>query len=82
VCDARNDARGYCCREHKNWYCKKPVSGLKSDYLWFPYIIVADQTTIQSVDEKWPGLGLGTFIPSPSLKYKDQVYGDGAVAGE
>lgn len=51
-------------------------------YRDWPNIIVADEKTIQSVDEKWPGLGLGAFIPSPSLRYKDQVYGDGAVVGE
>lgn len=51
-------------------------------YRDWPNIIVADEKTIQSVDEKWPSLGLGALIPSPSLRYKDQVYGDGAVVGE
>ncbi len=51
-------------------------------YRDWPNIIVADEQTIQSVDEKWPNLGLGKFIPSPSLRYKDQVYGSGAVVGE
>lgn len=45
----------------------------------WPNIIIADNQTIQSVDEKWDGLNIGTFIPSPSLKYKDQVYGEEAV---
>ena len=45
----------------------------------WPNIIVADDETIKSVDEKWKELGLGTFIPSPSLKFKDQMYGDEAV---
>jgi 4-hydroxy-3-polyprenylbenzoate decarboxylase len=27
-------------------------------------------------------LGLGAFIPSPSLKFKEQMYGEEAVAGE
>ena len=45
----------------------------------WPNIIVADDETIKSVDEKWNELGLGTFIPSPSLKFKDQMYGDEAV---
>ena len=46
----------------------------------WPNIIVADDETIQSVDEKWDSLGLGAFIPSPSLKFKAQMYGEEAVA--
>ena len=45
----------------------------------WPNIIVADDKTIASVDEKWNTLGLGEFIPSPSLKFKDQMYGEEAV---
>ena len=45
----------------------------------WPNIIVADDATIRSVDEKWPQLGIGPFIPSPSLKFKDQVYGSEAA---
>ena len=45
----------------------------------WPNIIVADSATIAAVDKKWNELGLGTFIPSPSLKYKDQLYGEEAV---
>lgn len=45
----------------------------------WPNIIVADDSTIQSVDEKWPRLGLGDFIPSPSLKFKGQMYGEEAI---
>ncbi|HEX2628494.1 MAG TPA: menaquinone biosynthesis decarboxylase [Chitinophagaceae bacterium] len=47
----------------------------------WPNIIVADEATIKSVDEKWDQLGIGAFIPSPSLKFKDQMYGEEAVAG-
>lgn len=47
----------------------------------WPNIIVSDQATIQAIDEKWEQLNLGPFLPSPSLKYKDQMYGDKAVAG-
>lgn len=50
-------------------------------YRDWPNIIVADEATIKSVDEKWNTLGLGEFIPSPSLKFKDQMYGEEAVAG-
>lgn len=45
----------------------------------WPNIIVADDETIAAVDNKWNQLGLGTFIPSPSLKFKDQMYGEEAI---
>lgn len=45
----------------------------------WPNIIVANDETIKSVDEKWSQLGLGVFIPSPSLKFKNQMYGQEAV---
>ncbi|MFT3702397.1 MAG: menaquinone biosynthesis decarboxylase [Agriterribacter sp.] len=45
----------------------------------WPNIIVADDATIQSVDEKWNDLHIGTFISSPSLQYKTQMYGDEAI---
>lgn len=45
----------------------------------WPNIIVANDETIQSVDGKWQQLGLGSFIASPSLKFKEQMYGGEAV---
>jgi 4-hydroxy-3-polyprenylbenzoate decarboxylase len=48
-------------------------------YRDWPNIIIADDKTIASVDEKWDRLGLGKFIPSSSLKYKGQMYGEEAV---
>ena len=45
----------------------------------WPNIIVADEATIKSVDAKWNQLGIGAFISSPSLKFKDQLYGEEAV---
>jgi 4-hydroxy-3-polyprenylbenzoate decarboxylase len=45
----------------------------------WPNIIVANASTIQKVDEKWNELNIGPFISSPSLKYKDQQYGEEAV---
>ena len=45
----------------------------------WPNIIVADDETIRSVDEKWSQLNIGAFIPSPSLKFKGQMYGEEAV---
>jgi 4-hydroxy-3-polyprenylbenzoate decarboxylase len=41
----------------------------------WPNIIAADMDTITSVDQKWPELGLGEKINSPSLKYMTQLYG-------
>ncbi|HSV09924.1 MAG TPA: menaquinone biosynthesis decarboxylase [Hanamia sp.] len=48
-------------------------------YRDWPNIIIADDRTIASVDAKWERLGLGELIPSPSLKYKGQMYGEEAV---
>jgi len=45
----------------------------------WPNIIVSDETTIRAIDSKWNELGIGSFIPSPSLKFRDQLYGDEAV---
>jgi 4-hydroxy-3-polyprenylbenzoate decarboxylase len=41
----------------------------------WPNIIAADQPTIDAVDQKWPELGLGEKINSPSLRYMTQLYG-------
>lgn len=70
--------------ETKNFAClgldgtrkTKEFDGFHRDW---PNIIVADDATIESVDEKWSKLGLGAFLPSPSLKYKNQMYGEEAV---
>ncbi|MFA6924978.1 MAG: menaquinone biosynthesis decarboxylase [Bacteroidales bacterium] len=40
----------------------------------WPNIIVADDDTIKSIDEKWNTLGIGEFISSPSLKYKKMLF--------
>ncbi|MDP4284410.1 MAG: menaquinone biosynthesis decarboxylase [Bacteroidota bacterium] len=48
-------------------------------YRDWPNIIIADDATIASVDAKWERLGIGNFIPSPSLKFKNQMYGEEAV---
>ena len=45
----------------------------------WPNIIAADDATIKAVDEKWNELGIGEFIPSPSLKFKSQMYGEEAA---
>jgi 4-hydroxy-3-polyprenylbenzoate decarboxylase len=69
----------------KTWACMGLDGTIKTAELddfhrdW-PNIIVAADDTIAAVDKKWNELGIGKFIPSPSLKYKDQVYGQEAVA--
>jgi 4-hydroxy-3-polyprenylbenzoate decarboxylase len=55
----------------------KEFDNFKRDW---PNIIVADDSTIKAVDDKWDALGLGKFIPSPSLKFKEQLYGETAVS--
>lgn len=37
----------------------------------WPDLVAADDETIQSVDSKWEQLGIGTFVSSPSLKWKN-----------
>ncbi|MCX6291190.1 MAG: menaquinone biosynthesis decarboxylase [Bacteroidetes bacterium] len=46
----------------------------------WPNILVSDEATIKHIDAIWEKLGLGKFIPSPSLKYRSQLYQGGAVA--
>ncbi len=45
----------------------------------WPNVIIMDDETINKVNEKWPVLGLGDFIPSPSLKYRSLVINNGSV---
>jgi 4-hydroxy-3-polyprenylbenzoate decarboxylase len=45
----------------------------------WPNIILADDATIKKVDAKWKDLEIGPFLSSPSIKFKDQVYGDEAM---
>ncbi len=46
----------------------------------WPNVIVMDDDTIRSVDEKWPSLGIGPLLPSPSHIYKSLVVSQGAVS--
>jgi 4-hydroxy-3-polyprenylbenzoate decarboxylase len=46
----------------------------------WPNIVTASETTINTVDQKWEQIGLGDFVPSPSLKFLKMKKGDGAVA--
>lgn len=54
----------------------RELDGFQRDW---PNIIVAGDDTIRSVDEKWDRLGIGPFLSSPSLKFKQQMYGEEAV---
>ncbi len=45
----------------------------------WPNVIVMNDETIQQVDAKWPKLGLGPNIASPSRRYKSFVSRDGAL---
>lgn len=54
----------------------KELDNFKRDW---PNIIIASDETIKAVDEKWDQLQIGKFISSPSLKFKEQVYGEEAV---
>lgn len=46
----------------------------------WPNPVASDSSTIKGVDEKWPVLGLGDFITSPSLVVKGYQMGEDAVA--
>ena len=49
------------------------------DRQW-PNIVTMDESTIALVDKRWVEYGLGELIESPSIKYRKQLYGGGAVA--
>lgn len=70
-------SKNFACMGLDGTIKTKELDNFQRDW---PNIIVSDNATIKSVDEKWERLGLGEFIPSPSLKYKDQMYGEEAVA--
>lgn len=69
-------ADGSACAGFDGTLKTKELDNFQRDW---PNIIVMDQQTIQSVDEKWERLGLGVFLPSPSLKFQNQMYGEEAV---
>ena len=54
----------------------REFDGFERDW---PNIIVADDATIRLVDNKWNQLNIGIFISSPSLQYKNQMYGEEAA---
>lgn len=48
----------------------------------WPNVVVSNEQTIKSIDDKWIKLGLGEFIESPSLKYRKLNNNEGAVAND
>jgi 4-hydroxy-3-polyprenylbenzoate decarboxylase len=68
----------------KTWSCmgldgtikSRSLDGFQRDW---PNIIVASDSTIESVDKKWDSLGISAFLPSPSLRYKEMMYGEEAA---
>jgi 4-hydroxy-3-polyprenylbenzoate decarboxylase len=69
-------AKQFACMGLDGTRKTKELDNFQRDW---PNIIVADDATIKAVDEKWPRLGLGDFLPSPSLKFKGQLYGEEAM---
>ncbi len=45
-----------------------------------PNVVASSRETIELVDRKWQDYGIGEFISSPSLKYRELLHGEGAVA--
>lgn len=52
------------------------LDGFKREW---PNTITMDQATIRAIDTKWDRLGLGAFIPSPSLHYSALTLPGGAA---
>ncbi len=48
----------------------------------WPNVVTMDEKTISEVDKKWSDLKIGEFIPSPSLKFKTLVKGEGAIRNQ
>ncbi|SMO44159.1 menaquinone biosynthesis decarboxylase [Solitalea koreensis] len=57
----------------------KEFDGFSRDW---PNILASKPETIERIDAIWSKLGLGEFIPSPSIKYIKQLYKGGAVVEE
>jgi 4-hydroxy-3-polyprenylbenzoate decarboxylase len=68
---------GVCCMGLDGTRKTAALDGFQRDW---PNIIAADEATIHAVDEKWDQLGLGPLIPSPSLLFRGQLYGEEAIA--
>lgn len=73
---AHDATKTFACMGFDGTIKTKDLDNFQRDW---PNIIVSDPATIAAVDQKWSTLGLGAFVPSPSLKFRDQVYGSEAV---
>jgi 4-hydroxy-3-polyprenylbenzoate decarboxylase len=71
-----NPEKIFACMGLDGTIKSKAFDGFQRDW---PNIIVMDEKTIEAVNEKWNRLGISEFIPSPSLKFKSQMYGEEAV---
>jgi 4-hydroxy-3-polyprenylbenzoate decarboxylase len=71
-----NSTQTFACMGFDGTNKTKELDNFQRDW---PNIIVASDQTIEAVDKKWNALGIGNFIPSPSLKFRDQMYGQEAV---
>jgi 4-hydroxy-3-polyprenylbenzoate decarboxylase len=71
------DGKKFACLGLDGTRKTRELDGFQRDW---PNIIVAGDETIAAIDLKWESLGAGPFIPSPSLKFKSQLYGQEAVA--
>ena len=45
----------------------------------WPNILVSDEKTIKSIDQKWDSFNLGAFVKSPSEYYRPLIINEGAV---
>ena len=72
----REPGKVFACMGFDGTIKTKELDQFQRDW---PNIIVSDEATITAVDAKWPSLGLGGFLPSPSLKFRSQLYGEEAV---
>jgi 4-hydroxy-3-polyprenylbenzoate decarboxylase len=70
------DSKVFACMGFDGTRKTKEWDGFHRDW---PNIIVAGEETIKVVDDKWPLLGIGPFLPSPSLRFRKQLYGEEAV---
>ncbi len=59
-------------RKRRSWGFPRP----------WPEVITMDDATIQLVDKRWKEYSLGTFIPSPSLRYRVMRTNNSAFAKE
>lgn len=71
-----DETKTFACMGLDGTIKTKEMDNFQRDW---PNIIVSDDATINGVDAKWEKLGLGEFLPSPSLKFKGQIYGEEAI---